>query len=85
MLLGPETQPSSILCVPTIYNTTRHFNRLFSLWDRIQLLSKEHLDITIDFQNCDFLGHNGVAFLGGLAHFIQDRGGRVTFKCNTRE
>ncbi|MCU0565407.1 MAG: ATP-binding protein [Oculatellaceae cyanobacterium Prado106] len=74
--------PTSFL-IPEIYTTTEHDHHLFQLWHEIHQLPPADLNITLDFQKCTFLSHNGVAFLGGLAHFIQARGGKITFQWDT--
>ncbi|MDX2212590.1 MAG: hypothetical protein SFY66_04795 [Oculatellaceae cyanobacterium bins.114] len=79
MLLNLPSLPHPILYVPTIYDDPRYFDKLFALWHDIQHLPESQLDIAIDFHYCEFLGHNGVAFLGGLIRLIEFRGGRVTF------
>ena len=68
-----------ILYLDTIRDRPGHFDKLFRIYYQIAQLSEDYLDITIDFHYCEFLGHTGVAFLGGLAHLIQARGGRVNF------
>ncbi len=74
---------SPILYVDTIDDCQHHINRLFKDWDEIQQLPMNNLNITVDFHYCEFLGHIGVAFLGGLARLIQLRGGHVNFCWNT--
>jgi hypothetical protein len=69
--------------VPRIYTASEHYNHLFQIWHEITQLPQANLDISLDFQKCSFLSHNGVAFLGGLAHFIQARGGKITFQWET--
>ena len=80
MLLRLDSQPNQpILCLDTISDRPGHFDKLFRICHAIAQLPEDCLDITIDFHYCEFLGHTGVAFLGGLAHLIQARGGCVNF------
>ena len=82
MLLHSKTQ-SPILYVRTIDDCPRNVNRLFKDWYDITQLPEDSLKITVDFHYCKFLGHIGVAFLGGIARLIEARGGHVTFDWNT--
>lgn len=68
-----------MLCLETIADRLSHYHRLFSLAQDIAQLPEDCLEITVDFSYCEFLGHFGVAFLGGLVHLIQARGGCVHF------
>lgn len=77
----PNTNP--ILYVEGISTEPRHFHKLFTAWQAIQQLPPDQLQLTIDFHYCTFLAHNGVAFLGGLARLIEDRGGQVIFNWDT--
>jgi hypothetical protein len=52
-------------------------------WYDILQLPEDCLELTIDFHYCEFLGHIGVAFLGGIARLFQARGGYVNFDWNT--
>jgi anti-sigma regulatory factor (Ser/Thr protein kinase) len=80
LLLHLDSQPNQpILCLDTIGDRPGHFDKLFRTCHEIAQLSEDCLDITIDFNYCEFIGHSGVAFLGGLAHLIKKRGGRVKF------
>jgi len=80
LLLHLKSQPKQpILCLETISDRPSHYDKLFKTWDEIAQLPEDCLNITIDFNYCEFLSHTGVAFLGGLAHFIQALGGRVKF------
>jgi hypothetical protein len=67
------------ILIPKIYVTAQHCQHLFELWEKIAQLPDSHLDIVLSFSECDFLSHNGVAFLGGLAHWVHQRGGQLTF------
>jgi hypothetical protein len=69
--------------VPRIYTASEHYNHLFQIWHEITQLPQANLDITLDFQKCSFLSHNGVAFLGGLARFVESRSGKVNFQWDT--
>ena len=83
MLVRPQNQRYSLLFVETIYDNYHHFCKLIKLWSEIQQFPDERLEIKVDFHYCKFLGHNGVAFLGGLIRLIEFRGGRVTFDWDT--
>lgn len=78
-----QNKSSSLLYVQTISDEFRCFNKLIELWSEIQQLPENRLDIKVDFHYCEFLGHNGVAFLGGLVRLVESRGGRVTFDWDT--
>ena len=65
------------------HNSPYHFRKLLECWQDIQQHSFKDLDLIVDFRNCTFLAHNGVAFLGGLAQLIQAGGGRVSFDWQT--
>ncbi|NET39374.1 MAG: hypothetical protein F6K19_46645 [Cyanothece sp. SIO1E1] len=67
----------------TISAQPYHFDKLVKIWDDITQLPEDCLDITVDFHYCEFLGHHGVAFLGGLVHLIEARGGCITFNWDT--
>jgi len=69
--------------IPSIWIASKDCNKLFKLWEQISKLPLTDLDIELNFEDCKFLSHNGVAFLGGLAHFIESRGGQVTFAWDT--
>jgi len=62
--------------VPTLGEGAWHWERLFRLW---QLSKRDRVDVRFDFSDCTFLGQNAVAFLGGLARLILQRGGKVSF------
>ncbi|MEH1792320.1 MULTISPECIES: hypothetical protein [unclassified Nostoc] len=83
MLLETKNQPNLILYVTTIDDNLYHFNKLFKLRDEIEQLPQDCLNIKVDFHYCEFLGHYGVAFLGGLFRFIEARGGSLAFDWNT--
>jgi anti-sigma regulatory factor (Ser/Thr protein kinase) len=67
------------LKIPKVYVTSDCCHALFKLWQSIKQLPDQNLDITLNFQRCTFLSHIGVAFLGGLAHYVDNRGGKLTF------
>ena len=69
-----------VFSVPTISTQRKDYESLFALWNVINDLPDYLLDITFNFRGCKFLSHNGVAFLGGLAGWIESRGGRATFQ-----
>lgn len=83
MLLRPKNQSYSLLYAPTIYDDFRSFHKLIKLWSEIQQLPEERLDVKVDFHYCEFLGHNGVAFLGGLVRLVEARRGCVTLDWDT--
>lgn len=84
MLLRLDSQPNQpILCLDTISDRPGHFDKLFKICYEVAQLPEDCLDITINFNYCEFIGHSGVAFLGGLVHLIQSRGGRVNFDWNS--
>jgi len=64
------------LPVLTFNDDLADFQSLFWLWSEVD---DDCLDVTFDFSYCRFLRQNAVAFLGGLARLIEDRGGRVVF------
>jgi hypothetical protein len=66
--------------VPTISEALTYYERLFDIWRQVTSAGNR---IIFDFSRCTFLAQNGVAFLGGLARFIERRGGEVTFDWNT--
>lgn len=82
MLLLTKTQPP-ILYVRTIYDHPRYVDRLFRDWYDITQLPKNDLKVTVNFNYCEFLGHIGVAFLGGMVRLLEAHGGNVTFDWNT--
>lgn len=66
--------------IPTINDRLEDFRNLFEIWDQVNQYS---LDVLFDFSNCYFLRPNAVAFLGGLAHFINYRNGTARFDWST--
>jgi hypothetical protein len=61
----------------------RSITRLFEYFQEIQSIPSGKLDLLVDFNYCRFLGHIGVAFLGGLARWIEYQGGRIQFGWET--
>lgn len=78
-----ETKTNQILYVTNIDDNPYHFNKLSKLRDEIEQLPQDCLNIKVDFHYCEFLGHCGVAFYGGLFRLIEARGGSLTFDWNT--
>ncbi len=68
------------LPVLTFNDDLADFQSLFWLWSEV---NDDCLDVTFDFSYCRFMRQNAVAFLGGLARLIEDRGGRAVFLWNT--
>jgi len=66
--------------VPTINDDIDDFLKLFEIWSIIQDVRSR---VTFDFSKCKFLRQNAVAFLGGVARYLQDRGIKVEFMFNT--
>ncbi len=62
--------------IPTINDAPSDFDKLFELWNKVRGYS---LDIVFDFSRCNFLRPNAIAFLGGLARLVDNRGGQVLF------
>lgn len=83
MLVTAKDASQSILYVETTEDHPRHVDKLFQLWCDLQALPETALDIFVDFHYCQFLNHLGVAFLGGLAHLVEARGGRFNFNWNS--
>ena len=82
MQFSSKTQPS-ILYIETIRDFPRHVEKLLIAWHDIIQIIEEHPEVKVDFHYCEFLGHIGVAFLGGIVRLVQSRGGNVTFDWNT--
>jgi hypothetical protein len=57
--------------------------RLFRLFHQIQSFPLGELNFVVDFHYCRFINHSGVAFLGGLARWIEWQGGRIQFDWGT--
>jgi hypothetical protein len=77
------SQMTVTLNIPKIYHTSNCFHVLLDIWQKINqhLTNDKHLEL--DFQNCNFLSHVGVAFLGGLVYYTEKQGGQLTFKWDT--
>jgi anti-anti-sigma regulatory factor/anti-sigma regulatory factor (Ser/Thr protein kinase) len=69
--------------IPEIYHASKHCHSLFEIWQTTNQKLATSADLAIDFQQCKFLSHLGVAFLGGLAHHVQKQGGQLTFEWDT--
>ena len=71
---------SLTLEIPTINDAPKDFDCLFKLWQQVQTETEE---VTFDFSGCHFLRQNAVAFLGGMARWIEKRGCKVSFNWET--
>jgi len=71
------------LHVDNIYDCDFSIYKLFRWFEDIRHSQTSQLDIVVDFSHCTFFGHIGVAFLGGLARWIELHGGRIHFDCDT--
>jgi hypothetical protein len=69
--------------VSNIGGEDRSVTRLFELFQQVQLLPLGKLNFVVDFHYCEFINHVGVAFLGGLARWIEFKGGRIQFAWET--
>jgi anti-sigma regulatory factor (Ser/Thr protein kinase) len=69
-----------VLYLDTLSDSSSHFDKLFRIYHQITQLPEDCLDITINFNYCEFIGHSGVAFIGGLVHLIKALDGRVNFE-----
>jgi hypothetical protein len=83
VLIFDENKSSGILYLSNIDGEDQSVARLFKLFQQIQALPLEKLDFVVDFRYCQFINHVGVAFLGGLARWIESHGGRIQFDWNT--
>jgi hypothetical protein len=83
VLIFDENKSSWILYLSNIDGEDRSVTKLFILFQQIQLLPLEKLDFIVDFNYCQFINHVGVAFLGGLARWIEFQGGRIKFDWGT--
>ncbi|WP_217360017.1 hypothetical protein [Anabaena sp. UHCC 0253] len=81
-LIITENQPP-VLYVDTIRDYPRHVEMLLKDWYEILQLPEDCLELIIDFHYCTFLGHIGVAFLGGIVRLFEYRGGKVKFLWDT--
>lgn len=71
---------SLTLEIPTINDAPKDFDCLFELWQQVQTETEE---VIFDFSRCYFLRQNAVAFLGGMARWIEKRGCKVIFNWET--
>jgi hypothetical protein len=86
VLIFDENTSSWTLYVSDIDGEDRSVTKLFEWFQQIkqiQALPLEKLDFVVDFRYCQFINHVGVAFLGGLARWIESHGGRIQFDWNT--
>ena len=81
-LVITKNQPP-VLYVDTIKYYPRHVEMLLKDWYEILQLPEYCLELIIDFHYCEFLGHIGVTFLGGIVRLFAYRGGNVIFHWNT--
>lgn len=68
------------LHISTINDAPPDFDELFKLWG---IIKGSASDIIFDFSDCSFLRPNAIAFLGGLARFMEDRNRLVKFDWDT--
>lgn len=74
------------LTIPSIANSSKGFDKLFLLWDKICEYinqSPTSIFVIINFSACRFLSPSAVAFLGGIARFIQYYSGVILFEWDT--
>ncbi len=62
------------ITVPRINDTEWDFRTLWRIWGQA---STAEYEVCLDFERCDFLRANAVAFLGGLIRLLQYRGTKV--------
>ncbi|MEA3311467.1 MAG: ATP-binding protein [candidate division WOR-3 bacterium] len=68
--------------IPTLGYYRSDYDKMFRILRDVN--QWEGLDnVAFDFSQCRFLAHNAVAFLGGLARLLEDRGCRVAFAWHT--
>ena len=70
----------SVLKVPAVKDEAEDFYHLFELWNAVE---RANDDIVFDFSECESFMQNGVAFLGGLAHYVEHRGHSATLAWDT--
>ncbi|MGC9337930.1 MAG: ATP-binding protein, partial [Candidatus Cloacimonadia bacterium] len=68
------------LRIPTLNDNVLDFERMFKIRD---VFSECYDNIRFDFSRCNFLRPNAVAFLGGLARFIESKGKSAIFDWET--
>ena len=69
--------------IPTVYHTSKYCQALLEIWQMVDQKLETSLELTLDFQKCNFLSHLGVAFLGGLSHHVRSKGGQLDFDWDT--
>ncbi|MEL6492744.1 MAG: ATP-binding protein [Cyanobacteria bacterium J06621_3] len=78
LLIPKKDTAHQVLHVGTVGSDPTDIRRLFKVWQSIEALPSDSLNIEVNFHYCNFLNHLGVAFLGGLIQWIKHRGGNVT-------
>jgi len=66
--------------IPTLNDTLTDFSKLFELGNRV---IEYRGDVIFELSTCQFLRPNAIAFLGGIARLIENRGRRASFNFNT--
>jgi hypothetical protein len=74
VLIFDENKSIWTLYLSNIDGEDRSVTRLFELFQQLQALPLGKLDFVVDFHYCQFINHVGVAFLGGLARWIESHG-----------
>lgn len=69
-----------VIQVPTIKDAPSDFVKLFELFGKVR---NNYEDVRFDFSQCHFMRPNSVAFLGGIARWIQFHEGVVEFDWKT--
>jgi len=69
-----------IIKIPRLNDGSNDFRKLFEIFDSVKELNE---NIKFDFSLCVFLRPNAVAFLGGLARYIEYNEGIVSFDWNS--
>jgi hypothetical protein len=83
VLIFDENKSIWTLYLSNIDGEDRSVTKLFEWFQQIQALPLGRLDFVVDFHYCQFINHVGVAFLGGLARWIESHGGRIQFDWET--
>ncbi|MEO0456876.1 MAG: hypothetical protein AAF152_09865 [Cyanobacteria bacterium P01_A01_bin.114] len=83
MLLAVADQPT--LYIETLADQSCQNDKTGRLWKGVKCFCDEATspDLLINVNYCEFLGHSGVAFLGGFAKLVTASGGRVRFDWET--
>lgn len=68
------------LKVGTVGPAADPYDALFALYQRAQTALQNVQDVVFDFDDCSFLHHNEVAFLGGVIRLLQVAGCQVWVK-----